>query len=187
MRDITQQIRDAFYAGRTLRIRNTITDGTSIWLFGNKIVERRSDGIWITNAGWQSATTKERLNALSGVRIQQVNFEWYLNGTRWDGEWIRISTATADGRGSIPSVQVSVQEFDVTSEWMDAGYSRPIYSVFHTLVESEQEAVEKLLRDNRIESRRIESDTDGVYRPNYFVIVYPEKHKQALAILNNQN
>jgi hypothetical protein len=33
----------------------------------------------------------------------------------------------------------------------------------------------------------MESDTDGVYRPNYFVIVHPDKHKEALDILNNQN
>jgi hypothetical protein len=39
----------------------------------------------ITNCGWFSNTTKERLNAIPGVTIKQKNFNWYLNGSDWDG------------------------------------------------------------------------------------------------------
>lgn len=45
---------------------------------------------FITNAGWQSNTTKERLNGLNGVSISQKNFVWYLNGREWDGSLIEI-------------------------------------------------------------------------------------------------
>jgi hypothetical protein len=46
--------------------------------------------LWITNAGWSSNTTKERLNGLPGVSIVQRNFQWYLNGQPWDGSWKQI-------------------------------------------------------------------------------------------------
>lgn len=44
----------------------------------------------ITNAGWESNTTKERLNGLPNVRINQKKFVWYLNGVEWNGEWTRV-------------------------------------------------------------------------------------------------
>ena len=44
----------------------------------------------ISNAGWESNTTKERLNGLPNVRIHQRKFQWYLNGNEWNGEWTRV-------------------------------------------------------------------------------------------------
>jgi hypothetical protein len=44
----------------------------------------------ISNAGWESNTTKERLNGLPNVRINQKKFVWYLNGVEWNGEWTRV-------------------------------------------------------------------------------------------------
>ena len=44
----------------------------------------------ITNCGWFTNTTKERLNALKGVKIYQNNFIWYLNGKEWNGNLIDI-------------------------------------------------------------------------------------------------
>jgi hypothetical protein len=44
----------------------------------------------ISNAGWLSNTTKERLNGLPGVRINQKNWNWFLNGVEWNGEWTRV-------------------------------------------------------------------------------------------------
>ena len=44
----------------------------------------------ISNAGWSSNTTKERLNGLPNVRINQKNWSWFLNGNEWNGEWTRV-------------------------------------------------------------------------------------------------
>jgi hypothetical protein len=44
----------------------------------------------ISNAGWSTNTTKERLNGLPHVRINQKNWNWYLNGQEWDGAWTRV-------------------------------------------------------------------------------------------------
>jgi len=64
---------------------------TELAIFGNPIARRYSAGdfgiMTITNAGFKTATTKERLNGLEGVKIHQVAGQWFLNGKRWDGEW----------------------------------------------------------------------------------------------------
>lgn len=66
---------------------------TVLKLFGNRIAYRYNDPertLSITNCGWNTATTKERLNALQNVSIQQLRGEWYLNGKKWDGELIDV-------------------------------------------------------------------------------------------------
>jgi hypothetical protein len=183
MRQITRDIVNAFQNSRSLRIDNSRTDGESLWLFNNKIAEIRRDGLWITNAGWTSATTKERLNGLSGVHIQQVRGNWFLNGRAWDGGWVQVD-AWNGGTESVPEENVQEPEFDVTSEWMPEGYSKPVYAVYHTLLEAGLRAVEILLNDVDIPTRRAESYTDGVYRPNYFIVVRPEDVDKAVEKLS---
>ncbi len=90
-RKISKAVAGAFITGNQLNQGNTRTDGQGIWLFGNKIAEKRNGELYITNAGWFSATTKERLNALPFVRLHQEKREWYLNGAKWDGKWIKVS------------------------------------------------------------------------------------------------
>lgn len=183
MRQITRDIVNAFQNSRSLRIGNSRTNGESLWLFDNKIAEIRRDGLWISNAGWQSRTTKERLNGLSGVHIQSVRGNWFLNGRAWDGGWVNVD-AWNDGAESVPEENVQEPEFDVTSEWMPEGYSKPVYAVFHSLKEASIEPVEAMLNGEGIPTRKTESDTDGVYRPNYFVVVRPEDVDKAVRILS---
>ena len=181
MRKITREIVDAFQNSRSLTIGNSRTNGESLWLFDNKIAEIRRDGLWITNAGWDSATTKERLNGLSGVNIAQRGGNWFLNFRQWDGGWVNVD-AWNQGSDSIPEEVVQEPEFDVTSEWTK-GYSRPVYSIYHTLVEVNLNEVEQMLNGEGIPSKRMESDTEGVYRPNYFIVVRPEDVVRASSIL----
>jgi hypothetical protein len=65
-----------------------------LYLHGNMIAERhvnkRTERLYITNCGWFTNTTKERLNALPNVSIKQKNFVWYLNGREWNGELTEI-------------------------------------------------------------------------------------------------
>jgi hypothetical protein len=164
MRKITEQVVGAFERRQRKVVGNTETDGTSLWLFGNKIAEYREGGIWITNAGWNSVTTKERLNGIYGVYITQKKGEWFLNGHRWDGEWICLNDLT------LLVEQENEVAFDMTSVWSET-YSKPIYSVFHTHVEAEVEPIEQLLKVMGIPTHRMYSDTQGKYLPNHFVIV----------------
>jgi len=90
MRKITEKIISSFYHGEKKIISNTRTDGKSIWLHENEIVRIKNGRIEITNAGWPTNTTKERLNGLAGVNIHQKDFIWYLNDKEWNGSWIKI-------------------------------------------------------------------------------------------------
>lgn len=96
MRKTTQLATSAFLAGIPTSISNTtvtVEDGvTRLYLFGNHIASKQPDnGIFISNAGYFTNTTKERLNGLPNVAINQKNGVWYLNGQVWDGEWIKVS------------------------------------------------------------------------------------------------
>lgn len=65
-----------------------VREGTVVYLklFNNKIAALESNGkMWISNAGWDGNTTKERLNGLPGVHIRQIKGLWYLNDLQWDG------------------------------------------------------------------------------------------------------
>lgn len=90
-RKVTTQICSAFEMRRPCGIANSSTDGKVLLLHGHRIAEHKEDGLYITNAGYQTNVTKERLNGLSGVSISQKQGVWYLNGTKWDGEWIKVS------------------------------------------------------------------------------------------------
>mgnify|MGYP003138088871 CR=1 FL=1 len=103
MRKITQEACAAFENARQYKKSNTEVvsndDGFSAFgksvnkimmLHGNLIAYSCPKGTFISNGGWSSVTTKERLNGLTGVHIQQKDFVWYLNGEEWNGGWIRI-------------------------------------------------------------------------------------------------
>lgn len=90
MRKITQQITAHFLTCNPANIGNSHTDGKALYLHGNKIAEYRDGQLHITAAGWKTNTTKERLNALPGVSINQKAGQWYLNGEPWDGTWTAI-------------------------------------------------------------------------------------------------
>lgn len=66
---------------------------TVLKLHGNSIAYLYNDPertLSITNCGWFSNTTKERLNSIPNVHISQKDFVWFLNGKEWDGELIDI-------------------------------------------------------------------------------------------------
>ena len=98
MRQITKQSINAFLNASTFSKQNMIVEVlpnvTILKLHNNPIAYLYNDPkntLSITNAGWQSNTTKERLNALPNVSIQQKNFVWYLNGKEWNGNLIDIN------------------------------------------------------------------------------------------------
>ena len=96
MRKITRLAVDAFMSATPFKLSNTevVVDETSsvLRLHGNTIaVQLHGNGnIYITNCGWQTNVTKERLNGIPGVNISQKNFQWFLNGVLWDGSLVEI-------------------------------------------------------------------------------------------------
>ena len=98
MRKITRDSINAFMNDRKFNRQNmsveVLPDVTILKLHGNEIAYRDNDTdrtLSITNCGWFTHTTKERLNALPNVNIKQKDFVWYLNGKEWDGNLIDIN------------------------------------------------------------------------------------------------
>ena len=94
-RKITNESVNKFLSRETFKKSNMEVDQCygqfRLKLHGNVIaVLDEFNMLSISNAGWESTTTKERLNGLPHVRIHQRKFQWYLNGNEWDGEWTRV-------------------------------------------------------------------------------------------------
>lgn len=97
MRKITQETVKAFNNSKRFKKANmeveVLPNVTIMKLHGNSIAYRYNDPektLSITNCGWQTNTTKERLNAIDGVNIYQKSGQWFLNGKEWDGELIDV-------------------------------------------------------------------------------------------------
>ena len=100
MRKITEETVNAFNNSLPFRKANmeveVLSDVTIMKLHGNSIAFRYKypkRSLKITNCGWQTNTTKERLNAIDGVSIYQKSGQWFLNGKEWDGNLIDVSFA----------------------------------------------------------------------------------------------
>lgn len=97
MREVTLKAINAFLSAKKFNSRNTrvivLPNVTILTLFGNEIAYLYNDPertLSITNCGYFTNTTKDRLNGIPGVRINQKNYNWYLNGIQWDGKLIDI-------------------------------------------------------------------------------------------------
>ena len=98
MRQITRQSINAFLNAKKFKKQNmeveVLPNVTILYLHNNAIAYRYNDPqrtLTISNYGWFTPTTKERLNALPNVHIQQKNFKWFLNGEEWNGNKIDIN------------------------------------------------------------------------------------------------
>ena len=92
MRKITKEAIASLFAGKDYHNDNTTVDGGTLRLHNSAIAEIRHDGLYITTAGWNTTTTKERLNGIKGVRVHTVKHQLMLNGVAWDGQWIKVDT-----------------------------------------------------------------------------------------------
>lgn len=98
MRQITIDSIEAFNNAEKFNKSNTsvevLPNVTILKLHGNPIAYQYNDPdrtLTITNAGWATPTTKERLNGITGVNIYQKKGIWYLNEQEWDGKIITIN------------------------------------------------------------------------------------------------
>ena len=102
MRKITEESTEAFLNKGKLSKQNMNIfydryEQTSRMLLHNNCIatyDYDNKRLSISNCGWFSNTTKERLNALPNVDIRQKNFKWFLNGQEWNGQKIDINLKT---------------------------------------------------------------------------------------------
>jgi hypothetical protein len=84
MRQIDVLAKTAFYEGRKFKLSNTeveIRDGKPhMYLHGNCIAKIDKNGdLLVSHCGWESNTTRSRLNALPGVHIKKYKGDFVLN------------------------------------------------------------------------------------------------------------
>lgn len=95
MRKITKESIKAFYNREPFKKSNMVVENkegkTYLKLFGNIIamLDETSE-LFITTADWNTRTTRERLNGLSGIRLGTKKGQLYLNNIPWDGKLINI-------------------------------------------------------------------------------------------------
>jgi hypothetical protein len=96
MRKVTREVVGAFLAHKAKSVRNTVSTGNTLYLFGNRIAwhDSMSDNtIIIATCGWNSVTTRDRLNAIPNVSLSTRKGQLYLNGSLWDGTAKHIDIA----------------------------------------------------------------------------------------------
>ena len=95
MRKITKESIKAFYDREPFKKSNMIVENengeTRLKLFGNTIATlNKFNELFITTAGWNTNTTRERLNGLTEVRLGTRKGQLYLNNIPWDGKLTNI-------------------------------------------------------------------------------------------------
>lgn len=87
---------ESFKAGIKKKVGNDETDGKVISLHKNPIVRREYNGdILISNAGWGTMTTRDRINGVLrslgiDVRVSQKAGKQMLGSEEWDGSWTKV-------------------------------------------------------------------------------------------------
>lgn len=95
MRKITKESIQAFYNRKPFKKSNMIVENkegkTYLKLFGNIIATLdEANELFITTAGWNSVTTRDRLNDLTEVRLGTKKGQLYLNNIPWDGKLVNV-------------------------------------------------------------------------------------------------
>jgi hypothetical protein len=94
-------------------VRYTRTDGTIVWrLHRTDVVTKHPDGTFTLNTGgWETVTTKDRINNYSPARVFQKNHAWFVAGRKPDGsyDWDNVTPfydgMKVDARGvAIPGI-----------------------------------------------------------------------------------
>ena len=105
MRKIEREMVSAVMTGKTFKRDNTKVihenDRAYVYLHGHNIAQVFDDYLLINDCGWQTVTTKSRLNALltelSDAGISQHKYVWYLMGSQGrqemhSNEWHRVAS-----------------------------------------------------------------------------------------------
>ena len=96
MKKITEQAVSAFKSDRSFLSGNTQVrknNGmTELLLHGNVIAKKDCGDLWINLCGWNTPTTRERLNGLPFVSLRTKKGDVFLNGVLIaDDKWAKVT------------------------------------------------------------------------------------------------
>lgn len=92
MRKITKNAVKALYTGVCFSAINTKVYGDKLFLHNNAIAKIENGELYISTAGWNTLTTRERLNGFPGISVYMKKGILFLNDKEWDGSWTRVDT-----------------------------------------------------------------------------------------------
>jgi len=103
----------AFLNNEKLTLGNTHTDKNGLYLHGNKIAHKENNNIIISLCGWNSHTTKDRLNELLSqirpdLRIKSKDYTPYL--IKFDHDNKVIDSLKIDSNDSINLSEVLLND-----------------------------------------------------------------------------
>lgn len=90
MRKVTRQAANALMAGKNFTSGNTVVKDGTMYLHRNAIARIDGDFAVLSTCGWNTSTTRERLNGIPNVVVIQRRGCLYLNDVPWDGSTIRV-------------------------------------------------------------------------------------------------
>ena len=90
-----QPVIEAFLNGKNKKVSNTKSINNKLYLFENIIakINLEAKKIAITTNGWNTATTRSRLNMLPGVNVRSKKGQLYIKinddkeWEKWNGYW----------------------------------------------------------------------------------------------------
>lgn len=96
MRKITEQAVSAFKSDKGFLSGNTqvrVINGRTEMLLHGHIIAKKEDGdLWINLCGWNTPTTRERLNGLPFVSLRTKKGDVFLNGVEIpDSGWVKVT------------------------------------------------------------------------------------------------
>lgn len=91
----------AFYEGKTAKDKHDRCENYNLYYKDNLIAYIKQEKLWISSAGWRTNTTKSRLNQLGNFHLTQKNYNWYINGFEWSGDWINVEEFILNHRSKI--------------------------------------------------------------------------------------
>lgn len=77
-RNIDEIMSEYFYSGKTKTLSNTRVENKVMYLFGNRIAWIDGNKLYFTLCGYNTLTTRSRLNGL-GLNIKQKKGKLYFN------------------------------------------------------------------------------------------------------------
>ena len=174
----------SFLEGKKKKQGNGQTDGRSLFLFGNLIAEHRTDGLYITNAGWPTHTTNKWLNMLPDTYVRMYKKEPILNGNQWDGTFQKVNSNPQPDAKHVGECFDETQEYVRLDGWR--GYAKPVYSVHcepdtgqwydspYPNAERNIKAKVSELKAKGIPTKVVTLETSNVFCVNHYIIVPPK-------------
>lgn len=83
--------RQRFGRSNTTVYYNDTEEGWAMRLHNTDIAIMNYQGLKIKTGGWNTVTTRERLNGLPNVHVYTEKGQQYLNGEPWDGSSVLLS------------------------------------------------------------------------------------------------